>query len=220
MSAEISICVPCFNRSRVPSSAGLLELFPKCVDSLVAAARASWIECELIVADYRSDDWPLADWLAERAWPIRAKVVTPHEKYTTGGGKNAAAELASAPVLFFCETDMLVPANLLVRGLVVTGRGDGYFPYYQRYRGPEHDAAYWGNGCGNAVVLRDDWLENKWIPSEGWGSGEDTLFSHWFWQRERLAREQLLEFYHQWHPFAPIKAALEAVGGEHNERIA
>lgn len=214
MKPQISICIPVLNRSRVPSSAGLLYLLPKCIDSIRLAVLETGIACEIVIADYGSTDWPLQDWLWDRVRPVPAKLVTSDGLFSVGDGKNAAALNSSAPVIFFCDADMIVPPGLLVRGLQITGRGSGYFPLYQRFCGPDHKEAYWGTGHGCCVVLREHWERHPWIPTAGWGSGEDDQFCHFFWINGIEEREQLLDFYHQWHPLAHEKAALDAANPE------
>ncbi len=58
----LSFCVTVKNRSRVDVDGRRLELFPACVASIVAAC-VDRVDAELVVADWRSDDWPLAEWL-------------------------------------------------------------------------------------------------------------------------------------------------------------
>src|SRR6185295_1926248 len=57
----LSICVALKNRSRVVSQGRELRLFPNCVQSITRSLNDT-IPAELVVADWDSDDWPLADW--------------------------------------------------------------------------------------------------------------------------------------------------------------
>ena len=58
----LSICVTVKNRSRVMVDGRELKLFPNCVQSIVSSVPRD-LPCELVVADWQSDDWPLDDWL-------------------------------------------------------------------------------------------------------------------------------------------------------------
>jgi len=210
---ELSICIPCWNRSRMASSVGIIEPFPHTVDCLVRAVAEVGCEAELVVADYGSTDWPPAEWLPERAGSLPYRVLNRQERFSVGGGKNAAAEAASANVLFFAECDLDLPASLIRRGLEVVAEGKAYFPRYLRERRPG-GPLYWGNGHGCCVVMRGHWEENRWLVGYGWGGAdEDTQFAHWFTRRGLLVREDEPGLIHRWHPLLESKVATDALPG-------
>ncbi len=65
----LSICMTVKNRSRVPVDGRELMLMPNCVQSIVDSV-GSGFECEIVVSDWGSDDWPLQEWLVEAAAPV------------------------------------------------------------------------------------------------------------------------------------------------------
>ena len=98
---DLSICIPCLNRSRMTYSENggplrTLEPLPATVDTVVKAARSMPASVEIVVADYGSTDWPLAQWLPDRAVPLDVVIVECATPFTLGGGKNRAAERARA----------------------------------------------------------------------------------------------------------------------------
>src|SRR3954452_23100413 len=90
-SPAISVCVSLKNRSRVEHEGRDLALFPNCVRSLADAAadiRDSG-PVELVVADFHSDDWPLAAWLSAAAGGVlRVRVIPLDGQFSRGRGLN------------------------------------------------------------------------------------------------------------------------------------
>lgn len=179
---------------------GILYPFPNCVDHLRRAVMEVGCDTELVVADYGSTDWPLTGWLGERAAPVPVRVLDMPGAFSTGGGKNAAALAAQAPVLFVLDGEMEVPGDVLGRGLEMTAQGKAYFPIYRREHGPGQ-GTYWGSGHGSSIVLKAQWEQNKFAEGLAWGDvDEDTRFAHWFTEHGLLVREPQPLFIHRWHP--------------------
>jgi len=220
---DMSICFACFNRSRMTYMATLpggeqverpLEPFPHTMDCLRKSVLESGLKVEIIVADFHSTDWPLAEWLPARADPIPVRIQQQDGPFSLGGGKNEAAKLAQAPILFFMETDMEVPATVLRRGMELATAGKGYFPRYQREHGPGA-AMYWGAGHGCCIVRKDQWAINLWVVSYKWGvANEDGRFAHWWHVRELRVREDDPAFIHRWHPLCESKKEAEVLAAE------
>ena len=61
----LSICTTVKNRSRVHVEGRELLLFPNCVETIVRARGGVADGLELVVTDWESDDWPLAEWLED-----------------------------------------------------------------------------------------------------------------------------------------------------------
>jgi len=208
-SVDISVCIPCMNRSRMEWQGKLLYPLPVTVAVTARALSELGLKAEIIVADYGSTDWPPEEWIRAFADPIPAKVIPGVVGYTTGGGKNLAAWNAAAPILFFSEAEMLPTAYLIERGLEVTRDGRGYFPLYRRHPAPGSTEYVWGNGHGCCIVRREHWEQNHWYEAQGWGADEDTKFGNWFLERGLIVRERIPMFIHQWHPLSASKLASE-----------
>ncbi len=195
----LSICVSLKNRSRIRYEGQELELFPNCVRSLAEAARTLG-PVELIVADFHSDDWPLAEWLEHTAAPLQVRVIPVEGDFSRGRGLNLAASQARSDRLFLCDADVLVPAELLRRGIEIVDAGEAYFPIFgylgldgtRRHEVPE--------SYGIAVVARSTFEAAGGVPEfHSWG-GEDNLFHDAVARQRTVRRESVAGFDHQWHP--------------------
>ena len=196
----LSICSTVKNRSLVPTDSGVLPLFPNCVKSIVASRRAAK-QLELIVADWQSDDWPVAEWLYEVACPVPVKVLTHSGTFSRGRGLNAAAAAARGEILFFIDSDALVSESVLRRGIELVQQGKAYFPIIYSFTSPQHDEGYWRDaGFGHCMLSKEAFESiGGWPEYNSWGREDDD-----FWTRvsDRLiaVREPADEFFHQWHP--------------------
>jgi len=200
MTPELSVCIPVHNRSRVilPDRRVLTPL-PNLVRSLYAQAKAARLSIEIVIADFRSDDWPI------RHWAAGCTVVDCDGPMSVGAGKNAAARSSRSDVLFFCDADMLLQtADVLTRGLEAARSGRAYFPRYLRYTGPDHASTSQGNGHGCCIVTRETWRTNPWLESTVYGV-EDNAFAAAMRQLGLLVRDDPPGFYHQWHPVSEAK---------------
>lgn len=207
---DLTVCIPCYNRSKMEWRDGVLYPFPETVDSLVAAVAHAGIEAEINVADYGSTDWPLEEWLPARAQGLPVRIIHSDGPFSIGGGKNLAAAEATAFRLFFLDCDMIVPFGLIERGLEIACKGGGYFPLYQREKWPG-GPLYWGAGSGCCIVQKEHWFRNRWKVGIGWAvASEDTVFAHWFMVNGRYCREVAEGFVHKWHPLDPTKVAAGA----------
>jgi glycosyltransferase involved in cell wall biosynthesis len=196
----ISICIAIKNRSRIELEGRELRLFPRCVAS-IAEATSGLEPCELVVADWDSDDWPLADWLEEAAAPLPVRIVRMSGGFSRGRGLNAAAREARGDCLLFTDADSLLGSALFERGIECCRNESAFFPVLFSYDGPEHCDGWWRNeGYGNCMVPRALFERSGgWPEYETWGREDDDF-------HERLSaiapvvRERVAGFFHQWHP--------------------
>src|SRR5215510_8347818 len=101
----LSICTTIKNRSRVTVEGRELLLFPRCVESIRASVGRE-LPCELVVADWGSDDWPLDEWLPGAASPIPVRIIQLDGTFSRGRGLNAAARAARGDLYFFADSDV------------------------------------------------------------------------------------------------------------------
>ena len=196
----LSICVTLKNRSRVPIDGRNLELFPRCVES-IAASLGPCNDVELVVSDYGSSDWPVAEWLSRAAGTIPVLIEPVAGAFSRGRGRNAAAARARGNTLFFLDADMIVCPRVLARGRQVAAEGRALFPICWSFKDPEHREGWWRvRGYGNCVLPRGLFHRvGPWPELETWG-GEDTLFHRRVASVAGVVRERVDGFVHQWHP--------------------
>lgn len=197
---RLSICITVKNRSRRTLSDGAeLRMLPRCVQSIVDSLPAD-VQAELVVADFRSDDWPLRDWLPELAANVKVKIVDVDGPFSRGGGRNIAAQHATGDILFFCDADMLVSPETLRQGVDLAEKGFAFFPVCTMLDPAGREGARSYTGFGNFFIHRDAYVMTGGWPAFGSWGGEDNLM----WERcNRLmavAREPVKGFCHQWHP--------------------
>ena len=196
----ISICVTIKNRSRVKTDQGELLLFPKCVQSILAAVPTD-IPCELIVADWGSDDWPLAEWLGQAAKSIPVKVIPVSGAFSRGRGRNIAAAAAQGDYLMFVDADCLLSREVFDSGIKYLQENQAYFPVLYSFDSPGHKNGWWRHeGFGNCMVTKGMFeLIGGWPDYEVWGKEDDDFHSK-IAAHVKVVREEVPGFYHQWHP--------------------
>jgi len=205
----LSVCIAHSARSRIQARGRLIELFPRCLDSLCAAVSETGIAAELVVADYpqnRDAGPPLAEWLPP-ACTIPAQIVEMTGEWDKGAALNAAAAAAGGDVLFFLDCDFLVVAEVLRRGTAYARNGKVWFPGYlaQDARTGKFDHVPGRMGCGNLFVGRalfDEW--GGW-PSATQHGVVDQPAGRYFAGRGLSAesinyRPPVDGFVHLWHP--------------------
>ena len=197
---KLSVCIAVKNRSRVAAGENELLLLPNCVRSLVEALPAD-LPCELVVTDWDSDDWPLADWLPAAAEPIPVRLVRAEGPFSRGRGLNMAADAATGDALFFTDADSLFSQTVIEAGMDHLRAGRSFFPVLYSFNSPEHDSGWWRHsGYGTSLVLRSTFAQaGRWPEYTTWG-GEDDEFFACISACSEVVREEVAGFYHQWHP--------------------
>jgi glycosyltransferase involved in cell wall biosynthesis len=197
---NLSICVTIKNRSRVNAMGRELELFPNCVRSIVEAVPSD-LCCELVITDWRSDDWPLHEWIPSTVESMPATIVTLTGEFSRGRGRNAAALAATSNWLFFLDADCLIGEALLVRGMDLLVNDKAYFPVVYSYRDPDHLSGWWRDeGYGNCMLTRQVFEDSGRFPEYKFWGREDVQFFKRIAAAHDVVREKANGFYHQWHP--------------------
>lgn len=137
----LSICITVKNRSRVIVDDHELLHFPNCMKSIVGSADSK-LDCELVVTDWESDDWPLKEWLEKAAKPIPVQIITPKGPFSRGKSLNIAAKAANGNYIMFLDADMLLCQAVINNGINYLCEGKGYFPVPYSFNGPEHELGW------------------------------------------------------------------------------
>jgi glycosyltransferase involved in cell wall biosynthesis len=195
----ISICIALKNRSRIHYQNQVLELFPKCINSIISAA-SGLSKVEVIVADFHSDDLPLATWLSAEISNVEFKVVEMDGNFSRGKGLNRAADFARAPILLFFDADMLIDHQSLKRAIDVVNSGNVWLPICQKLHRDGSFEEWFDFGVGVVAFCREDWEIAKPVPEfTSWG-GEDNIFADRLQCHKRAIRERFEGIKHLWHP--------------------
>lgn len=196
----LSICITVKNRSRVRVGDRELPLFPRCVHSIVESVSGT-DDCELVVTDFESDDYPLNEWLAAAVAPVAMQLITVEGPFSRGRGLNLAAEHARGNALLFIDADVLICPALLRSGRQHLRAGKAYFPVMFSFNKPDHSSGEWRHdGYGNCMVSRGIFqTAGQWPEFNSWGQEDEDFFAHVSALVE-VARERVQGFYHQWHP--------------------
>lgn len=196
----LSICVTVKNRSRVLVEGLELLLLPNCVRSVVEAT-LDFAPCELVIADWGSDDWPLDQWLFQSAMPLATQLIQVEGPFCRGRGRNIAAANARGDVLFFLDADCMISDALVKAGLRHIQQGASFFPVLFSFDSPRHENGWWRHeGFGNCMVTRETWAAvGGWPELPSWGK-EDNDFYTKVASHMQVIRTEAPGFFHQWHP--------------------
>ena len=198
----LSVCMSLKNRARVQHDGRDLALFPNCVRLLANAASEirDVGSVELIIADFYSDDWPLADWLPAAAGELQLRVVAVEGAFSRGRGLNQAVAHATSDRLLLLDSDILVKPSAMRLAIDVLDRGQVWFPIC-RYLDEEGRPECWQKrGYGIAAVQRWAFDAAGGVPEFYSYGGEDDLFCARLAIHVAIVREQTEGLDHQWHP--------------------
>lgn len=196
----LSICITVKNRSRVDAGGHELRLLPRCVESLAKSIPAG-LDCELVVSDWRSDDWPLSEWIEAAAQPVPVRLVQLEGEFCRGTGRNQAAAAARGESLLFLDADVLACTELFETGLRYAAENVAFFPVLYSFDDFAHLTGWWRDvGYGNCMLPRSLFaLSGGWPEYRYWGQEDDDFFQR-VKKVGRVARQRVEGFFHQWHP--------------------
>lgn len=202
---KLSICFTVKNRSRV----GDKIIFPNSIKA-IANNSSPGEPIEIVIADWKSRDWPLADWISEHARHVPFKIVDIDQKgFNRGIGLNLAAQNSSGNILFFNDADIMMDRASIDLAFQCGARNTAFFPRVRMttsYGKPiVRKDRRWLRGFGVAIVLREWWekagqYKSFWYDDDNWG-GEDNQFYDDIKALElKTERPEMDDLVHQWHP--------------------
>jgi glycosyltransferase involved in cell wall biosynthesis len=196
---NLSICFQIKEYSRQIVDGRTLELFPNCVDSIVNSSVAT-DEIQIIVADYASTDWPLQQWLPQRARHIKTRIVPITGNFSHGRGRNCAAAHAEHHTLLFLDGDMLVTREFLRLSCQYVREGKAFVPIYQDLNDQGLVFRQRLDGYAALAISRSMFERvGRWPEFYSWG-GDDTLLFARLTRIGVVVRHPVDGFLHQWHP--------------------
>lgn len=180
----ISICVPLMNRG---------DNFARLYETVKHIQNK-----ELVVTDYGSSDIDLTAY--------DCKVVRLELPFRRAAALNAAFNASVGDIVFFCDADMLLPANLHDVLQSKVAPGVCYFPVcFSLYQGKpaiiSADNGWWrATGFGMCGFLRDDFIKcGKWPEQFQKHGGEDDYLFSSAKKNLKVNRDKLHGLFHQWH---------------------
>jgi glycosyltransferase involved in cell wall biosynthesis len=200
----LSICITVKNRSLIQEQNHELRLFPNCVESIVRSASA-YPNIEVVISDWRSDDWPLKDWFEDAIAAIPHRVIELEGDFNRGKGRNRAAAAARGDGLFFLDADCTIETSICAAAAQCVEQEKAYFPVVYSYDTPAHTTGWWRHtGYGNCAVSRQVFERaGGWPEYDGWGKEDDVFFDK-VSSLVAVVRQETPGFYHQWHPDAVL----------------
>ena len=203
-----SICIVSKNKSEIETNDGLtLSSLPNCLVSL-AKLHTYLTNTEIIIADFRSDDWPLDEWVSDILKnKVRYKIVKVDAPFSRGLGRNIAFRHSQGRIIFFMDADMIIDnPDIFFEAKDIVRQDAAYFPVCYSYYNHQRKDGWWRHtGFGNLIVSRENF--NKygcWDEKRSWGGEDDKMFLT-LARHISIVRKRAQGFYHQWHPDAPVK---------------
>jgi len=200
MNELISICITNKNRSKIISDDRIIYLLPDCINSIRDIIEDNNIE--LVISDWMSTDWPVADWIEQKApdIPIHIIDIDCEDGFSAGYGRNTAAKKANGDLLFFIDADVLLNRASFSECLCVTKKKRVCFPKinYELLYNSHHYRLH--TGAGN-VLIRKELFEQAGKWPEYWSYGfEDIEFAENVKKITNELPTSQTPMIHQWHP--------------------
>lgn len=200
MQVKNSFCIPVFNRYTLPFDGGVLHP----MDNLIAGILAQKPEesFEIVIVDFNSTDTDYA-WL--RRMCKRSILLTLHEQFNLGRGRNLAAHIATGERLFMLDCDMIIPDDFVKQLSESVDKHKVVFPlYYLTHKNGK--PAREGQGWGNVAMLKSVYLDLyergiRWEEKVEYG-GEDLALASPIVKGKKhpYDRVHVPGFLHSWHP--------------------
>jgi len=182
-----------------------LKLFQNTIQSLIDIITPE--DCwEYVIVDFKSDDVNMTEFIESLQKPdnLIFKIHTVDQPFfDRGGGINIGVELASHPVIFVMDADMMIKSRKMFDDIedVVVKQNKVMFALCWYYLNPNHTRGFLPNGGTGNVILKKDMFVNM-TNNSSWGK-EDNINEAYFVSRGlscRMYYHENKEFIHQWHP--------------------
>lgn len=204
---NLSICTTIKNRCIIETEYGKKHIFKNFLESLENLKDYfiyNNIKCELIVADFYSDDIQnFEEYISFYLKNIRFKIIKIQENFSRGKGLNIAIKNSSYENLLILDADMKFNENLFNNVLKHTIIGEkAYFPICYTYeRDHLEKNGFWLDvGYGNFSAKKEHIDCSGMIPEyKSWGSEDLDFYNKIIVEKIRENCEGLI---HVWHPLS------------------
>jgi len=206
MSTPLTFVTVIKNRTKIQVSHGNkeieLQLFKNNLDSLLSLIIPSdnW---EFIIVDYESTDVNMSEFIntLPKKDNFVFKVFTVQGTFDKGAGLNYGGSLATTPLVFFLDADMMIKTRKLFDDIetFVIEQNKVLFPICWSYKNPDHTRGWKRNeGVGNVIQRRETII--TYVNNKKWGHEDTINFEHF--KKNGSAHRTYYEedFVHQWHP--------------------
>ena len=197
---DLSVCIPCYNRSRLQTEFGVIELLPKCLAAISKCVQPIFNNYEVVIADYHSTDYPLREWVHDII-PDVTIIDIDDDKFSRGKALNIAASNAKHKNLCFMDTDMVMTGEFFQLASDSLSSGRAFFPVCYMYKDYLHTKGFFCTpGFGICCVNRNSYdLAGGFQDRKTWGL-EDTIFFDRVCGICHVDRPHLRSLEHMWHP--------------------
>jgi hypothetical protein len=196
---DLSVCLVVKERSKTDTGEGVRYYLPNTIRS-IALSLLPGDSVEIVVVDWHSTDWPLAEWIHPMAVPATVKLVEMDGPFSVGRGKNYAVDVATKPILLLMEGDVIVDREAILTGCAAAARGLTYFANIWWWTNPSHTEGAFLGGLGTAFVSRDVFNRTGGFPEYGSHGMCDVT---WHRRVDAIAPcviENVRSIQHLWHP--------------------
>lgn len=176
-----------------------LNLLLNCLDSIQNLKTN--INFEVVIVDFLSDDYQISK-LPKNYKNLDIKLIQTNNKFfSRGKGLNIGFKKCKYDNIFFCDADMEFKSDLVFqKGLKYLNQNKVFFPICFNFVEPSHQFGYYRKSGYGLNFVKKTMLNNyKWTEYDTHGR-EDNDFWDYFNNKNMCVREEVKDYYHQWHP--------------------
>ena len=176
-----------------------LNLLLNCLESLQNFKTN--INFEIVIVDFLSDDYQISK-LPKKYKNLDIKLIQTNNKFfSRGKGLNIGFKNCKYNNIFFCDADMEFKSDLVFqKGLEYLNQNKIFFPICFNFVEPSHQFGYYRKSGYGLNFVKKSMLNNyRWTEYDTHGR-EDNDFWDYFNNKNMCVREEVKDYYHQWHP--------------------
>jgi hypothetical protein len=154
------------------------------------------------VADFHSDDCPLAEWLEKEAGPMPCRRLDISGSFSRGRGMNEAVRAARSPLVLIYDADMVMSEEAFITALSILAKREAFFPIIQNLDQHGETDGWYDASLGMVFLSKETVLTAGGLPTfSNWGGEDEVLYEEGA-KTSPVERFKLKGLKHQWHPVA------------------